>query len=964
VQLVCALEYLHTTLNVVHRDLKPENVLLTEKVCSNNAYMAFRFCAPLHFFPFYLQGHIKLTDFGTAKDETASFADGRQDAFVGTAEYVSPEVLRDDTAHAPADLWALGCVIYQCCTGCPPFRAGSEFLTFQQIIGFDHAATTQAFGGAQNSTADGRRPSASSDTAVPIDLTKGVGAWLERGASFGGFVGVETPEAVEGKGSGEGKEESEQKLWSDGDDEGAGAVGFEDVGVPEPSISTLLPARPPRSLLRFPPSVPESARDLILALLNPDPQQRLGVVHTHHVSHSAADAEESGVATLQHADKHPDSAPSAASHGLRSTFPRPCGPVHLDYALIKSHPFFAGIDWETVCDASTPAPYLPPPVPLPEPRDLSTATLVELDELGLADLGFVRTVAPKQKPDTAGELAALLKSSGIATKDQGAGQSPAKPAPALSKTASGASMVMIDDATIIQNIRTSSDVGFTGRASATNGTGGQLPPSSASSATPGASFTAFGSFFNTSLLSTFFPGAQGENDDSAGHIGPSSASSTPRAYRDAPPGNLMAISVPLVLPRPSPSSPLPVVSLFLEGQASSSVASAPILILGAGRSTPDGPTPPPAGSGQKSLLNFVMENYISDAPETPAPVRSGRTSVTTTADTTITPALVRAETPPSLPPAGRAPTPDKKPQAPTPSRPSQRNSQLAAQHYWSTFLQEGEEVLKFGSVMKRGGSVPAIFLLRSLERDLILVKGPSGVRLLYCAPTTRSLREAWVLSTPDTCKFEAVRAPDSAPAAVATTIGSEGDGAAGHGKPPRIPAVAAARTSATAAAPTPAVTTTANGTPGTPGSAPPRSLPALTAVTAPGPDIAAPSPLARLTSWFAFSQPRRKSTEDASFNIAKGSLESEGSDAGPTKLSRRSVDGADSDSEARMLHPVIIPQGQGSGAGSEPAPVTIPLVRDFDLIVGGRTVELTDATGKALEWRAALEQCFTTVQQQ
>lgn len=105
-EIILALEYLHGK-GVIHRDLKPENILLDEA------------------------GHIKITDFGTAK---LLAGDDRASSFVGTAEYVSPELLQDKVAFKSSDLWALGCIIYQLLAGRPPFHAPNEYLCFQKIM--------------------------------------------------------------------------------------------------------------------------------------------------------------------------------------------------------------------------------------------------------------------------------------------------------------------------------------------------------------------------------------------------------------------------------------------------------------------------------------------------------------------------------------------------------------------------------------------------------------------------------------------------------------------------------------------------------------------------------------------------------------------------------------------------------------------------------------------------------------
>lgn len=101
---------------IFYRDLKPENILLDEKM------------------------HILITDFGSAKvvkEEDDVLVDGcvqkRRNSFVGTAQYVSPELLTDKTAHYASDLWALGCIIYQMISGLPPFRARYISLTTNNL---------------------------------------------------------------------------------------------------------------------------------------------------------------------------------------------------------------------------------------------------------------------------------------------------------------------------------------------------------------------------------------------------------------------------------------------------------------------------------------------------------------------------------------------------------------------------------------------------------------------------------------------------------------------------------------------------------------------------------------------------------------------------------------------------------------------------------------------------------------
>ncbi|KAJ3435787.1 3-phosphoinositide-dependent protein kinase 1-related [Anaeramoeba flamelloides] len=109
-EILSALEHIHSQ-SIIHRDLKPENILLNET------------------------NHVKIIDFGTSKflqeNQQEKVSSG---SFCGTAEYVSPEMLKEKIATKESDLWAFGCIVYQLFAGRPPFRSSNEFKVFQKIL--------------------------------------------------------------------------------------------------------------------------------------------------------------------------------------------------------------------------------------------------------------------------------------------------------------------------------------------------------------------------------------------------------------------------------------------------------------------------------------------------------------------------------------------------------------------------------------------------------------------------------------------------------------------------------------------------------------------------------------------------------------------------------------------------------------------------------------------------------------
>ena len=103
-QVAGALDAAHAR-GLVHRDVKPSNVLLDERE------------------------HVYLADFGLSRylgERRCPLGPAKS---LGTADYVAPEQIRGEEVDGRADVYALGCMLYECLAGEPPFRRGTDAAT-------------------------------------------------------------------------------------------------------------------------------------------------------------------------------------------------------------------------------------------------------------------------------------------------------------------------------------------------------------------------------------------------------------------------------------------------------------------------------------------------------------------------------------------------------------------------------------------------------------------------------------------------------------------------------------------------------------------------------------------------------------------------------------------------------------------------------------------------------------------
>jgi YVTN family beta-propeller protein len=100
-QIAAALDAAHAR-GLVHRDVKPSNVLLDRNE------------------------HVYLADFGLSRPLAGPDRSEGAGPSVGTPAYAAPELIEGRNSDGRADVYSLGCVLYECLIGAPPYAGGSD----------------------------------------------------------------------------------------------------------------------------------------------------------------------------------------------------------------------------------------------------------------------------------------------------------------------------------------------------------------------------------------------------------------------------------------------------------------------------------------------------------------------------------------------------------------------------------------------------------------------------------------------------------------------------------------------------------------------------------------------------------------------------------------------------------------------------------------------------------------------
>lgn len=97
-------------LGVVHRDVSPQNILISTS------------------------GHVQLTDFGVAKARGRLHAPTATGEIKGKLSYMAPEQVTQRDVDRRADVFALGCVLYEATVGERPFHGNDAVATLYQLL--------------------------------------------------------------------------------------------------------------------------------------------------------------------------------------------------------------------------------------------------------------------------------------------------------------------------------------------------------------------------------------------------------------------------------------------------------------------------------------------------------------------------------------------------------------------------------------------------------------------------------------------------------------------------------------------------------------------------------------------------------------------------------------------------------------------------------------------------------------